>query len=96
MFERHVDLDGRMAGNRSRNASANLVEVQGLVFVRKLVEQLVQHVLHLARFEAGRGNLDGNAAGAKGLCLNAIFQPCSVPSKEGYDGNRAFSKCAEE
>ena len=73
MFERHVDLNGRMAGNRSRNASPNLVEVQGLVFARKLVEQLVQHVLHLARFEAGRGNLDGNAAGAKGLCLKAIF-----------------------
>ena len=45
LLQRHVDLDGGVAGDGGGNAGTDLFQVQRLLFARELVEQFVQHVL---------------------------------------------------
>ena len=72
LLQRHVDLDGGMAGDGGGNAPANLFQVQGLFFARDLIEQLVKHVLDRGRIHARRCKLHGDTAGAEGLGLEAV------------------------
>src|SRR5438128_6392938 len=73
LLERHVDFDGRMARNGGGDASANLLQIQRLLFAGKLIEEFVQHVFNLARLKARWRNLYCDAACAEGFRVKAIL-----------------------
>src|SRR5882724_4546717 len=47
LFQRHVDLDGRVARDARCNLSPDLVEIQDLLFLLELVQQFHQHLLDI-------------------------------------------------
>src|SRR5215469_11596114 len=72
LFERHVDFDGGVAGDRSSDLCANLLQIEGLLFALELLEDLVQHVLDFRRGNARRCGLHRDGANAEGLDLEAV------------------------
>ncbi len=72
LFERHVDLDGGVAGDGSGNAAANLFQVQRLLLARDLIEQFVEHVLDGSRIDTRRSDLHCDTARAEGLSFESI------------------------
>jgi|SRR5689334_2705588 len=62
-----------MAGDGGGYAPAYLVEIKSLFLTRKLVQQLVQHLLNFARLDSSGSNFDGNAAGAEGLRIKPVL-----------------------
>src|SRR6185312_3236637 len=50
LFQWHVDLDGRMAGNAGCDPCPNLLQIQRLLFMFKLLQQLEQHLFDVACF----------------------------------------------
>src|SRR5215469_5327728 len=72
LFERHVDFDGGVAGDRSSDLCANLLQIEGLLFALELLEDLVQHVLDFRRRNARRCSLHRDGANAEGLDLEAV------------------------
>ena len=49
LLQRHVDLDGGMAGDAGGDAGANLLQVQRLLFALELLQDFVQQVLDVGR-----------------------------------------------
>ncbi len=72
LFQRHVHLDRRMAGDRSRNSGTYLFQIQRLLFARELIQQFMQHILDRGCFHSRRGDFHRNAARAKWLGLESI------------------------
>ena len=72
LLERHVDLDGGVAGDGGGDAGANLFQVQRLLFARDLVEEFVQHVLDCGCIYAGGRDFHGHAARAERFGLEAV------------------------
>ena len=70
--ERHVDLDGGMAGDGCRNACAERAQVLRLRRISRLLQHLHQHAFEVAAFEANRRGLDRQRMRAEGLDLKAI------------------------
>ena len=67
--ERRVDLDGRAAGQRGRNATAQIINRDAAQFAFGDLEDLVDRALHAAGFEVRGNGLDGDGAIAEGLGL---------------------------
>src|SRR5262249_47410388 len=72
LIERHVDLDGGMAGDGGSDASANLLQVERLILAGKLIEQFMQQVLDLGSFNSGGRELDRDTSRTKRLGVEAI------------------------
>src|ERR1700761_9743390 len=70
--ERHIDLDGGVAGDGGGDTGAGGPEVLALVEAIALFEDFDEHALELAAFEANRCGLDGEGARAEGLDLEAV------------------------
>ena len=97
MLQRHVDLDGGVAGDGRGNPRANFFHVQRLLFARKLIEQLVQHVLDLRSLDARRSDFDSDASRPKRFGLEAILVKFFGDlSKHGLLGRREFEQQRHE
>jgi len=62
-----------MAGDGGGYAPAYLVEIKSLFLTRKLVQQLVQHLLNFAGLDSSWSNFDSNAARAEWLRVKPIL-----------------------
>ena len=71
-FEGHVDLDGGVAGDAGGDAAAAGLGVFGLLLAVGDGEDLFEHALEFAAFEADRGGFDGDGVGAEGLGFEAV------------------------
>ena len=71
-FERHVDLDGGVAGDGGGDAGAAGLFVFRLLLAFGHGKHLFQHAFELAAFKADGRGLYGQGARAKGLGLKAV------------------------
>ena len=62
-----------MAGDGGGYAPAYLVEIKSLFLTRKLVKQLVQHLLNCAGLNSRWSNFDGNAARAEWFRVEPVL-----------------------
>src|SRR5579864_492302 len=72
LLQRHVDLDGGMAGDRGRDPRPDGVQVKRLLLFLELVEQFHQHLLHLRRLDACGRSLHRHGLHAEKLYLEAV------------------------
>src|ERR1700722_4716249 len=70
--ERHIDLDGGVAGDGGGDTGAGGPEVLALVEAIALFEDFDEHALELAAFETDRCGLDGEGAGPEGFDFEAV------------------------
>ena len=70
--ERHVDLDGGVAGDGGGDARARGPEVLALIETVDLLQHFDQHAFELAAFEADGRGLNGEGARAEGLDFEAV------------------------
>src|SRR6516164_7660208 len=70
--QRHVDLDGGVAGDGRGYVSANSLEIERLFLALELLEDFVQQVLNLGGRDAGSRGLHRNGAGAEGLYFKTV------------------------
>jgi hypothetical protein len=73
-FERHIDFDGSVTGDRRRDPGANGFQINGLIFARELFEDFVQHVLDLGGVHTRGRYFYGNTASAEGLGFESIMR----------------------
>ena len=78
-----IDLDGGMAGHAGGDAAAAGFGVFGLLVAVGDGEDLFEHVFELDAFEAYRGGLDGEGAGAEGFGFKAVAFELFVDLGEG-------------
>jgi len=70
--ERHVDLDGGVAGDAGGDPAASGLGVFGLLLAIWNSENLFEHPLQLAAFESYGSGLDGDGVWAERLGLEAV------------------------
>jgi hypothetical protein len=81
-IERGVHFDGRVAGDRGRDAGARGLQIFCLLRAAGLLQHLDQHALQLRAFEPGGAALMAMVRGPKGLYLKAIgFQFRAMAAK---------------
>ena len=62
LLQGHIDFNGGVAGNRRGYTCTDFLQIQRLLFARKLIQDFVQQVFDRARVYARRGDFYGHAA----------------------------------